>query len=99
MHIEVGPARRPGNASAIYDEPLKDDDLQLHPDGGLTLTIDASGMKDQRSRYRYRFRFTPDELDRWCAAREASVRGANGSPRGEAVADVLSSEADVPAPR
>jgi hypothetical protein len=64
MHIEVGPARRLGSATTIYDEPLKHDDLQADPTGGLTLTIDASGMNDPRSRYRYRIYLTPAEAGR-----------------------------------
>ncbi|MGN6764941.1 MAG: hypothetical protein ACTHJQ_16715 [Rhizobiaceae bacterium] len=61
MQIEVGPARRPGISSVIYDQPLKKGDFQIDRGGDVTLTIDASGMKDERSRYRYRISFTADE--------------------------------------
>jgi hypothetical protein len=61
MQVEVGPARRPGRADTIYDRPLKKDDLQVEPDGGIALTIDASGIRDGRSQYRYRISFTAAE--------------------------------------
>jgi hypothetical protein len=63
MLIVVGPARRPGQATAIYDHPLSNNHLSIDPDGALTLTIDASGIRDQRSRYRYCIRLAPDEVD------------------------------------
>jgi hypothetical protein len=62
MHVDVGPARRSGNRTAIYDQPLKTGDCQLDGDGILTLTIDASGIKCAKSRYRYRIQLTPDEV-------------------------------------
>ena len=68
MQVEVGPARRPGRADTIYDRPLKKDDLQVEPDGGIALTIDASGIRDGRSQYRYRISFTADEAGRLARA-------------------------------
>lgn len=61
MQIEVGPARRPGSATIIYDGLLHSDDVQVDPAGGFTLTIDATGIKDSKSLYRYRLRFQPSE--------------------------------------
>jgi hypothetical protein len=61
MHVDVGPARRPGNRTAIYDEPLKSTDFQVDDDGVLTLTIDAKGMNGAKSMYRYRIRLTYEE--------------------------------------
>jgi hypothetical protein len=58
MQIEVGPARRPGISSVIYDQPPKKGDFQIDRGGDV---IDASGMKDERSRYRYRISATADE--------------------------------------
>ncbi len=63
MQVEVGPARRPGRADTIHDRPLKKGDLQVEPDGGIALTIDASG-RDGRSQYRYRISFTAAEAGR-----------------------------------
>ncbi|WP_311031229.1 hypothetical protein [Mesorhizobium koreense] len=64
MLIEVGPARRPGIADTIYDRPLQKDDLQVDPNGGIALTIDASGIRDVKSHYRYRISFTAVEAGR-----------------------------------
>jgi hypothetical protein len=68
MQIEVGPARRPGIADTIYDRPLNKDDLQVDPNGGIAVTIDASGLRDGKSRYRYRISFTADEAGRLAGA-------------------------------
>lgn len=62
MLIIVGPARRPGRTTAIYDHPLSHNHLSIDPDGALTLTIDASGIRDHKSRYRYCIRLAPDEV-------------------------------------
>ena len=75
MQIEVGPARRPGITNTIYDRPLNKDDLQVDPNGGIALTIDASGIKDGRSRYRYRISFTAIEANRLAG----TIAGAGGS--------------------
>lgn len=48
MRIEVGAARRAGDRFGIYDKPLEETDLDIGPRGDITLTIDASGMKDER---------------------------------------------------
>lgn len=64
MQIEVGPARRPGLANTIYDRPLKEDDLQVDPSGGIALTIDAGGIRDVKSHHRYRISFTAVEAGR-----------------------------------
>lgn len=63
MLIVVGPARRPGQATAIYNYPLSNNHLSIDPDGALTLTFDANGIRDKRSRYRYCIRLAPDEVD------------------------------------
>jgi hypothetical protein len=64
MHIEVGPARRPGNASAIYDEPLSEADLEMGSDGGIVLTVRASGMNSQKSLYRYKISLSRLDADK-----------------------------------
>jgi hypothetical protein len=64
MQIQVGPARRLGITSTIFDQPLAAGDLNVDPGGNITLTVDASGMKDERSRYRYRISFTADDVKR-----------------------------------
>jgi hypothetical protein len=79
MRIEVGPARRAGDRFGIYDKPLEEADLDVGPKGDITLTIDASGMKDGRSRYRYRISFTSDEASRLAGA-TASAKVAPNSP-------------------
>jgi hypothetical protein len=61
MQIEVGPARRVGRSSEIYDSPLKQDDLSHNRDGGFTLTICAAGAHCRKSLYRYQIRLTQDE--------------------------------------
>jgi hypothetical protein len=74
MRIEVGPARRAGNSFDIYDKPLEEADLEVGHNGDVTLTVDASGMKDERSRYRYRISFTSDEASRLVAAKAFTGR-------------------------
>ena len=69
MYIEVGPARRPGSRNAIYDEPLEASKLEANPDGSVTLTVDASGIRCDKSLYRYRIRLSPSEAA--CLARAA----------------------------
>jgi hypothetical protein len=64
MHVDVGPARRQGGRATIYDQPLSGTDLDIEPGGSITLTFEASGMKDQRSHYRYRISFTADDVKR-----------------------------------
>lgn len=64
MQIQVGPARRPGITSTIFDQPLAAGDLNVDLRGNITLTVDASGMKDERSRYHYRISFTADDVKR-----------------------------------
>jgi hypothetical protein len=64
MQIEVGPARRPGNVHAIYDEPLKEPDLETNSDGSVTMTIDALGIRCDKSRYRYRIRLSRSDANR-----------------------------------
>jgi hypothetical protein len=63
MHIEVGPARRPGNCSIIYDKPLEDGDLEIGHDGEVVLTIKANGVNCRKSLYRYRIRLSRREAD------------------------------------
>lgn len=75
MQVVVGPARRPGGMSEIYDEPLRECDLETDADGGVTLTIDALGIRCEKSRYRYRIRLTPAEASRLADAL-ASTAGA-----------------------
>lgn len=70
MYIEVGPARRPGSASTIYDQPLKNGDFQIDSNVGITLTIEASGMRDDKSRYRYKIHLAPDDVRELVAASE-----------------------------
>jgi hypothetical protein len=71
MHIEVGPARRPGNCSVIYDKPLEEGDLAIGDEGEVVLTINASGVNCRKSLYRYRIRLSRREADRLA---RASVR-------------------------
>ncbi|WP_311030931.1 hypothetical protein [Mesorhizobium koreense] len=79
MQIEVGPARRPGMTDTIYEGPLKTDDLQVNPDGGIALTVDANGIRDGRSQYRYRISFTAAEAGRLAGA-IASTEAGTKSP-------------------
>jgi len=74
MRIEVGPARRAGDRFGIYDKPLEETDLDIGPRGDITLTIDAAGMKDERSRYRYRISFSSDEASRLAGARGGGTK-------------------------
>lgn len=61
MQIEVGPARRPGTPSSIYNEPLTNENFRLDEKGNLLLTVDASGMNCSKSHYRYKLRLSRDE--------------------------------------
>lgn len=67
MQIEVGPARRPGNVSEIYDSPLRAEDFHVGPDGGITLTVDAFGINCQKSLYRYRLRLSAADAKRFAS--------------------------------
>jgi hypothetical protein len=61
MQIEVGPARRPGTPSSIYDQPLTNKDFRVDEKGNILLTVDAYGMNCSRSLYRYKLRLSRDE--------------------------------------
>lgn len=78
MQIEVGPARRPGNASAIYDKPLSLEDFDVGPDGGIVLTLDALGINCQKSLYRYRFRLSAAEARKLASMAERESSGRFG---------------------
>lgn len=61
MQIEVGPARRPGTPSSIYNEPLTNENFRVDEKGNLLLTVDACGMNCSKSHYRYKLRLSRDE--------------------------------------
>lgn len=61
MQIEVGPARRPGAQSSIYDEPLTPENFRLDEKGNVLLTVDANGINCNRSLYRYKLCLSHDE--------------------------------------
>jgi hypothetical protein len=63
MRIDVGPARRVGVHTAIYNEPLSEANLETLPDGDVLLTIDANGINCEKSRYRYKIRLNRLEAD------------------------------------
>jgi len=63
MRIDVGPARRLGNSSGIYDRPLEKADLEVGHDGNVVLTINASGMNCRKSLYRYKIHLSQREVD------------------------------------
>lgn len=64
MQIEVGPARRPGHSHEIYNQPLTKGDLTINSDGGITLTVETTGIKAPNSRYRYRLHLSPSDTER-----------------------------------
>ena len=61
MQIEVGPARRPGTPSSIYDQPLTNKNFRVDEKGNILLTVDAYGMNCSKSLYRYKLRLSRDE--------------------------------------
>lgn len=61
MQIEVGPARRQGKPSSIYNEPLTVENLTIDETGDVLLTVDASGLNCNKSLYRYKLRLSQDE--------------------------------------
>jgi hypothetical protein len=61
MQIEVGPARRPGTPSSIYNEPLTSENFWIDGKGNVLLTVDACGMNCSKSLYRYKLRLSRDE--------------------------------------
>jgi hypothetical protein len=61
MQIEVGPARRPGIPSSIYDQPLTNENFRVDEKGNVLLTVDARGMNCSKSHYRYKLRLSRDE--------------------------------------
>jgi hypothetical protein len=61
MQIEVGPARRPGTPSSIYNEPLTSENFRADGKGNVFLTIDACGMNCSKSLYRYKLRLSREE--------------------------------------
>jgi hypothetical protein len=61
MQIEVGPARRPGTPSSIYNEPLTNENFRVDEKGNVLLTVDACGMNCSKSHYRYKLRLSRDE--------------------------------------
>jgi hypothetical protein len=61
MQIEVGPARRPGTPSSIYNEPLTNENFRVDEKGNVLLTVDAFGMNCTKSLYRYKLRLSHDE--------------------------------------
>jgi len=63
MRITVGPARRPGKVTEIYDRTLTNVDLSISADGEVTLTFEAHGVNCQKSLYRYRVHLTASEKD------------------------------------
>jgi len=64
-----------GNTCKIYDQPLKDSDLNIDPDGGITLIIDAAGINCSKSRYRYQIRLTIREAHEFAEAALARQGG------------------------
>lgn len=62
MHVDVGPARRPGSISSIFNEPLCSDDISSNNDGSVELSFDASGMHCDKSRYRYQLKLSREDI-------------------------------------
>lgn len=77
MHIEVGPARRPGNSFTIYDKPLEETDLEVGQNGEVVLTIRASGINCRKSLYRYKIRLSPHEAKQVGRGPSANGKGAS----------------------
>ena len=64
MKVKVGPARRPGNETVIYDEPLSLSDIAPETDGTIRLSFDALGIRCDKSRYRYQMKLSRDDISR-----------------------------------
>jgi hypothetical protein len=61
MRVKVGPARRPGNTTTIYDGAL--DNAEITEDkGGVQLSFDALGIRCDKSLYRYSVKLSSEDL-------------------------------------
>jgi hypothetical protein len=76
MRIKVGPARRPGNTTIIYDESLAGTDIAPDGNGTVQLSFDAHGVRCDKSLYRYQMRLSREDIAKIIdAAKYAGMAG------------------------
>ena len=63
IKVPVGPAKREGKSTTIFDHDLRPTNINTDPDGEIHISFCAGGMYDNKSAYRYTLIFSRSELD------------------------------------
>jgi hypothetical protein len=78
MIIKVGPAKRVGGKTTIFNASLDAAQVLAHSDGSVNVTFNANGIYSSNSTYQYNMRFSKEDLE--TVLRISGGSGENGEP-------------------
>lgn len=62
MRVNVGPAKREGKVTTIFDDSLQSAEVSVVGEEEVRICFRAGGMYDQKSAYQYTLNFSRSEL-------------------------------------
>jgi hypothetical protein len=68
MRVKVGPARRPGSTTTIYEGAVDGAEITQGDTGGIQLSFDAVGIRCDKSLYRYSVKLSHEDIVKIVAA-------------------------------